>query len=520
MKSAASWLVFAAFFSLLFFIFPIQGLSALDAEVFSGYVLESSKYTTASGDGFVLSYIYSEDKVAVDFGWETLIIGNKSCSKGSHVEGCFNGGRFKEYNYSISNRAVYEYSITLGMLVPKISISKSVGSADIEIGQEAEVQVNITNSGASPAIVRFVETIPVGLKLVEIPGQPCQLSGTSSLVMTESLKPGDVKRCKYDIRALMPGTFALDSKAEFESTKAETVKFSASITVLQPVVSITTSLPSNVSLGEKLSVAINLSSKDPVDSFFFTALIPSRIKPSLVSKGLNAEKGKEGLAIAYGSAFTSLNGTVGLNVDLQAAFAGTSVISANATWIHNGTRQSIVVDFLVNVTLAKPYLRIAKYDAESEIAYGEIINPSHVAIVNVTASFAGGSSVSTGIIGSQSHFSFELTGQQPGNITGKITYYTSYGQELSTPAPLFLNSSGQQPASNESVQAPPSAREEKNAEAPAPTPETPQEAKPVKKVRQFKPSDRKTAVILTGIIIAAIAIFFTIKAKKLSEKVY
>lgn len=494
----------------------IVAATTTSTSIFSGYVIENSKYTASNGDEFVLSYIASEDKVVVDIGGKAIIVENNSCSTNSYMEACFNGGRFKGYNYSLPNRVVYEYSITLGILVPKVSISKSIDKAFLEVGQEAEVHVNITNSGSTPALVRFSESIPSGIKLVEIPGQPCQLSGTSSLVMTESMKPGDVKRCKYKARALMPGTFAMESKAEFESTKAEAVKSSASLTVLQPVVSIYAGIPGGIPLGERLNVTVKASSKDAVDFFVFSAFIPSRLKPSLVSKSLNAEKNKEGLAITYGDAFTSLNGTVGLVVALEAASVGTSIIAANATWVHNGTPQSVLVDFPVNVTLAKPYLRLAKYDSATKVAYADVVNPSHIDIFNVTSAFGSGQTKTTGTLGSLSHFSFQLQDEQPGNITASITYYTGYGQKLSSESTIELGNGSMvdNAEPNEPAPVPEAASQSASAETLEEVP------KKSERQRSAMEAGMKRAFIVAGIIISAIIIFFSIKTKKASEESY
>ena len=503
-----------------------QAAAAMDTKIFDDYVVENSEYATSTGDHFHVSYIPSEDKVAVDIGSDSLIVANKGCSTGKIVEACFSGGRLKGYNYSLPGRQVYEYSIKLNLLVPDIRITKSTEKQAAEAGEEVLVSVNITNSGTSSGNVYFSESVPSGLKIVEIPDQQCKLSANNILTIDEDFKVAETKMCSYKVKSLLPGTYLLLSKAEFEAIKNETSAASASITVKNLPVSVNASLPGQILLGQAFNITLNLSANDKVESVFFTAFIPGSLNPKMLSKntGATVTRQKGGLDISYGGQFTSLNWTaVDFKTAAEASLVGSYLISTKAEWLHNGLAQEISAEFPFNVTLAQPYLRIWKYDSLTGTLQGDIVNPSHLPVFNVSATFNGNETVTSAMINSLSYYSFDIAESRPGNATLVINYRTGYGQNLSSVSIATMSGLPEAVPKAESVNT--------SAPAPVPTPDISanssnpsltetQKEEPNKAAGKgtLKELDIKRASVIAGVIIAGLVVFFVVKAKKKSSE--
>ncbi|MBI2145110.1 hypothetical protein HYU18_02190 [Candidatus Woesearchaeota archaeon] len=520
MPNKKVWLAVAV---VLFCFLAFSGVaSAVDTQIFSGGVLAGYGYAASGGEKFTISSVAPLDRVVVEIAGEGFGIENQSCSRSKSFEGCYDGAKFLRYNNTLDVPEVYEFTIKLSRLAPDIKVSKYAEKNSLEVGEETIVYVNVTNSGTASGSAYFSESVPSGFAIIELPDQPCELSGNSLLMNTE-IVDGGVKHCNYKLRALAPGSYFLLSSVEFDAIKREKVEASFAVVVKDLVVSANATFPGQLSLGQKFNITFNISSKEYVSSFIFASLIPAAAKSSLISRDATATRGNGGLVMSYGDKLTSLNGSLDFLVGSEAVLVGVYSVLVNATWIHNGFSQSSSSAIPLNTTLPAPYFRLIKFDNTSGRVLADVVNPSNMEIFNVSAAFGGSDVFSSGSITSLGHGSFEFKpAAQSGNLTGAIKYYTVYGQELVEQGvlPLKVTEVASQPASpslprQEEARQAAEPGEVKEAAAESSEASTGDEVKKPK--RKLSRSDIQKASMVAGIIIGILVAFFAVKARKSSQ---
>ncbi len=498
----------------------LQGALAA-APVFDGIVLSGYKYTTTTGDQFSLVSVAPLGKVAIDLSGESLIVVNKSCSAGRMFEVCYDGATFKGYNHSLADREVYEFRIKISLVAPEIVVAKILDKAQLDVGESTIVHVNITNTGAAQGTAYFSEAVPVQLKITELPDQVCELSLNNIFIMVADLKDGELRHCDYKITALSPGAYALDSAVSYNVIKTEKATATATVAVNPLPFSVVENISDNLLLGDSLNISFLLRPTASLGAFVFNAWVPSQVNVISVNKEAVLEKQSGGANVAYGDKISALNETPKVNISTQLAYVGTSVISISSSWVYNGLQQSLVKDILINATFGRPYLRVSSYDSETEKLYMEVVNPAHLAIYKVTvipATASGKAAFSASEISTSSHASFSDTPTQlPGfnssqaSYNGTIVYHTGYGQELSTKFNLTINSS-------HIYKATPAAENDTTIAESGPANavnttgrEIPKLEKPPK--TKLPATEIKTALVMVGVIILVIGLFFLIRSR-------
>jgi len=433
-------LVVAAAFLLLAF----AECATADTDIFDDSVLPGYHYTTSTGESFVVTYGSSKESILVTLPSESLIIQNHSCSSGNQFKGCYSGATFTgTYNRSQPDPEVYSFSLKLTMLEPKIDVTKEIDQPEVNAGQEATVRVNITNTGSMPTTVQFSETVPEGLKISELPNQPCKRSASNGnkLVLDSELKAGELKLCSYKVSGAKPGAYSLISSVGSAATALST------LTVKPLPFSLSVASPQQLTLGEKTNITFMLNSTDQLDYFAFSAHIPSSLKSSLMTTGATLQNNGDGLDVTYNAAI--LNGSLAIEVSSEATGVGLSSITAEASWLYNGSREDLATNFPISVSFASPYLRVLSQNPETGKVLADIVNPSNLPITGVSVSsslFSGSTAPTVGVITAFGDSSFEVIPPEPGNYTGMISYSTKYGQKLQSAFSLAVNVSARLPS--------------------------------------------------------------------------
>ncbi|MBI2176645.1 hypothetical protein HYU40_04870 [Candidatus Woesearchaeota archaeon] len=488
---------------------PVSEAASEAVTIFDGPVLAGYKYITTTGSQFSLVSVSPLSKVAIDFPGESLIVENKSCSAGRIFQACYSGAAFKWYNYSLADREVYEFSIKVSLVAAEFTVAKSVEKAQIDVGESTVVHVNITNAGSALGTARFSEAVPAQFKIAELPGQPCGLSLNNTLTMAADMKGGEAVHCDYKIIALSPGTYTLASAVSYDLIKTETAKATAAVAVNALPFSVVENISSSLFLGELLNISLLLKPGANLSLFVFSAFVPVQVKVFSVSREAVLARQAGGANVAYGDKTEVFRSDSLISISSQLAYAGTSVINTNSSWVYNGLEQSLVKDILINATLARPYLRATKYDSEAGKLSMDVVNPAHLSIYNVTVTSSGGMAAFSAVeIGSLGHASFSGTALTP-SYTGAITYSTAYGQELSEPFNLSVNASNtiattsvEANYTNRTVELPVNSTQGEIVKKPKPQP------------KDLMPAEMRTAIIMVGIIISIIIIFFAIRGRE------
>src|SRR3989338_152655 len=449
------------------FLLLVSTSMAGSPKIFVGKVISGSRYVTQTGEEFSVAAVPPYDRVALELPWDSFVMENKSCSEGKLFRGCYNGASFSGYNYSLTDRLVYELDIEVYALVPEITLTMLTSKTAIDVGERATVYVNITNTGTKKGMAYFTTLIPKGLKLAELPDQPCALSSEGTLSMAAELDDGLMKRCIYEVIGGEPGEYSITAAAEFDALKREKAGSSASLTVKRLPFSISAEYPRQLPLGEQFNLSFNLSSESELSPLLLNALIPKQIKLVSADKEAELKYDNRDAKLSYGGQFTKFNGTITLKIIAEANTAGDFFITGNTTWKYGDLWQQLEAAFPINITFARPYIRLSTYDNKTGVASIDVVNPSHLSISNVSitsGTFSGpaGNGLHTDIVPSQSHTSFYITPSrlERGNLTGLLEYQTPYGQMLSAIFQLPLNASllnftpkpaQQKPAQNESM---------------------------------------------------------------------
>ncbi len=523
-------LFFTAFFT---FAAVLQGAQAAAQVIFDGSVLSGSEYKTTVGDAFKLTYVGSQQKVIIDLPGESIIIENNSCETGKKIHGCFNGATFVGYNYSLPDRLVYEYKIKLSLLAPDIQVNSYLDRDEINVGEEATVYVNITNTGTASGTVYF-SAKPLGeLKIIELPYQLCQLSANNTLSLIKDMAVGEVRHCDYKVAPSSPGSYTLISSAEFDVITRERKDATSTLKVKDLPILINTTLDQQtVPLGGQLNLTVKLTPTQQLDAFEFNVFLPSQL--SLFSSSKTAKTTKTGnlTKISYGDGLTSFKDNITLSANFTAKATGELIVQVSASWRFNGSKQKIEVKYPVNVTFTSPYFRVVSYDQQAGRAVAEVVNPGHLPINNVTVNFnsfaeASGKALVAASIDSLSYARFTLLQKSSdANTTGTIHYSTEYGQKLVTTAQLPITPpkvAVQAPAENTSAEnetaepAAPSAQEAQPSE-PQPAPETAPQPESESEAGLSKSTTGKrtliTGVIVAGVIVVILIVVMAVIGKK------
>lgn len=516
-------LVFIVAAAMVALAYVLQGVAAA-RNVFDGTALAGYKYSTTTGDQFYIVSVAPLSKIAIDLPGESLIVENQTCSFGRKFEVCYNGASFKGYNTSLADRVVYEFRIKVSLVAPEIQVAKSLDKARLDVGESTVVNVNITNIGTAKGTVRLTDSVPARLRITELPGQPCELSPNNAFRMVADLKGGEMISCSYKVTALEPGTYGLVSAVSYEVINTETATATATLSVNGLPFSVVENISNSLLLGSFLNISLLLSPSANLSSFVFKASVPGTVRVFSVNKEAALERDSGSAIVAYGGRLAILDSDVRINISSELAYAGTSVISANSSWIYNGLEQNLVKNILVNATLGRPYLRATKYDNETGKVSLEAVNPAHLSILDVAVIPQGPAKAtfSAAEIGSLSHASFSDTPTQlPGfnsaeaRYTGKIVYHTGYGQELSEPFSLSFNVSGAMPAvandTNITVAVPASPSSQGNSTQ---AEQAGIVKKPKPQPKSLTPAEVGTAMVMVGIIIAIIVFFFAMKGRE------
>ncbi len=542
--------LFFAFAVILAFAAHLQTGTAATEAIFDGTALIGSEYNTSIGKGFTIDYFASEDKVTIEFPEETLIVKNKTCERGRILEGCVDEITFKGYNYTPTRREVYEFKIRISqiLVLPDIKIGKSIEREELEVGEETTIFVNVTNLGPATTTAFFSEKIPPELAVRELPDQHCELSTNNTLSGKAELKEGQRLQCNYKVTALASGTYSLQSSATYEAVKTEKVEASVQLKVKSLPLSVDAKYNQKLILGDEFSITLLLGSDIKIDSLKFNAFIPNQIRVVSTKSGdviegpkHTSEKQKTGLNILNGDKLTSLNGSAEIIINSEAVAVGEFLISTRSSWSFDGLEQEMAKDFPVNVTFAKPYFRLNKYDNKTGQASIDVVNPAHLPIFNVSLafnSFAGlnNQPLTAEEISSLSHASFDIVQKTPESrpesssvgtgYNSSIRYHTKYGQELITAAALPINASQlPKPKAVRAVnETPPKASEGEQREQPTGEEDKTEKTggnaiqEPVKPKRTTGLMNVKTGMIMAGVIITVMIIltiiFLMIRAKK------
>lgn len=525
---------FFAFAAILAFAAYLQIVAAANPVIFDGSVVPGYKYKASTGDEFTVSFIAAEHKIVIDFPGESLVVKNQTCNRGTKLEGCFDGAKFKGYNYSLPNREVYELKVKLSqvLVLPDIKIGKNIEREELEVGEETTVFVNVTNIGPATATVYFGEKIPPQLSVKELPDQHCQLSTTNTLSGKAELKEGQQLQCNYKVTALAPGTYLLQSSATYDAIKTEKIEVSVQLKVKSLPLSVDATYNQTLILGDRLNITLMLKSDKKIDSLKFNAFIPNQLKVISTESGdvtegpkHTTEKQKTGLKILNSDKLTSLNGSAEIIIISEAVAVGEFPISTTSSWSFDSLKQEMAKDFPVNVTFAKPYFRLDKYDNKTGKASVDLVNPAHLPIYNVSItsdSFGGANNqaLSADMINSLSYASFDVVlTKAEENYTGTIQYYTRYGQKFATQAQFQINASillkkAETPA-NETPAATPSVLDQPAPEPAAQQPQQPQQAQEQKKATNL--TQIKVAAGVVAVVVVLIIAFLIVRSRGKGE---
>lgn len=509
------WLVFIL---LALALLSLQAVSASEVIVFDGKVLPGYEYNSTGGHVFSVDAVAPYEKIAIDLPGEGFIVDNNSCSKGKRFEACYNGANFKGYNYSLPDRVVYEIKVKIALVGPDMKLSKHVNNPVMDVGGETTVQVNVTNAGKGAGTVYFRESVPIGLRIVEVPGQPCELSFNNSISLSADLDSGQFKSCIYRLYAERPGAFSLVSRAEFDLVKREVVEASVGLSVNKLPLAINITLPEKVPLGERFNATILLSSTAELEDLSLAVFFPKYLKVRSLDGKATVKSGVDGSNVSYGGPYSKLNGSLAILVGAEAVGAGSFSAMAGADWRFNGLKQGLIVNLPSEVTMSKPYFRLAAYDSQKGVATVDIVNPAHIGILNVSvlsSSFSGSQErlLQVESIGSLSHVAFEVILEQQGeggNYSGAISYYTPYRQMLTAKAVFAVNSSAAdtrdiENKSGESLQL---------LQQQGPEPAQEETTQAVAGKQEGASRDFKKAAAVAGAIVITIFVILFIKSRK------
>ena len=128
---------------------------AYSAELFSGSVEDGEFFNAGSYECYV-KYNIGAAKLYFQLGQSGRILVLGECSEIEDVKICY-----EDMDYDNATETPTSFTVSVNTLGPSITIERSFSSETVDLGEEIDVEVTITNDGEKSASdVEFTDTFP------------------------------------------------------------------------------------------------------------------------------------------------------------------------------------------------------------------------------------------------------------------------------------------------------------------------------------------------------------------------
>lgn len=155
-------------------------------EVISGESIDIDEFT------FIITMNKWASAIFVDAGTMFKTVQREKCGKMESFEICFDN-----VTYDVDENEVYAV-VRIFRYAPDVSITKSMNTTELYVGQEAEVTITLTNSGDTAPQIIMTDDYPAGVEIYDLEGG-CQ-EHENQVYWQGHLDEDEEEECRFMIR--------------------------------------------------------------------------------------------------------------------------------------------------------------------------------------------------------------------------------------------------------------------------------------------------------------------------------
>jgi uncharacterized repeat protein (TIGR01451 family) len=222
MKTLERGIMYSVLFVTLLAILS-SSASATETNVINSYFFSGNSFEV-NGVSYDITISSGRDNIYLSSDTGYFFIGVGNCEEDTYVKFCYDSAVFDEDDQK------YKALIKVSTLSPTVSATHSASSSSLQVGDETEITVVISNTASVAAeTVYFTQEIPEGLEVVDT-GSGVTVS-ENIVTWASSVKKEDEKTFSYTLKAVDTNTEPLVSEISyFDGFTTKTV-YSNSVTV-------------------------------------------------------------------------------------------------------------------------------------------------------------------------------------------------------------------------------------------------------------------------------------------------
>ena len=309
-------------FLLLVFLFLLPISYAI---IFSGSVQVGTSINTSEGE-FMVYATEDYSMVIIKFSENTVIVAEDKCEKKKNFKFCYEGTADETENRTVHGTDTTMLDLKISFTGPKISITRILKSPLTEIGDEAIIEVKLTNVGKATAKnIYYSDEFLSGIEILEVANAT---KTANSATWTGSILAGQKKSFSYKLKAVDFIDEEFKAKVKYKNDAGEEyVVFSNVIKIHvegeEDSFDLHYSL-GEVKLGEKTNLEIDIENKlDEELNVNLSVSIPDNV--SISSESFSEEDGK-----LKWTGIINASETKSLSLDLTAEADAVITVIANS----------------------------------------------------------------------------------------------------------------------------------------------------------------------------------------------
>lgn len=354
----------------------ITSLPATRADpLFSAWVFEDQTIS-AGGKMFVLKVTTDYTYIFLQNNNSSIGVSKEECTESDMMRICFQN---TSYDRDLKKTKI---KLEISQTAPTITFTRTADKTSLYLGETANITVKIKNTGGYVAENAHYEDSLAGFKITNVVG--CMRSD-DRIVWDGRLKVNETLTCKYYFYPTEVLEKTTKARFDYVDSEKRTIYSSGISLKTLPVLNLAVYADSEISLGNKTKITINLSSKS--NTTLLTSLKLTIPKGFILNQSSYLKKDFESMGInqvyTWNGTITSSN-TTSLTLYVQGIRTGYHEFLTDATYALFGRNYSLDNKKIINVKTREAKITTsipadAKFDEETQAwikIYAENPNPS------------------------------------------------------------------------------------------------------------------------------------------------
>ncbi len=178
---------------------------------YTGLVIHG-KTVEAVGKQFTFKYDFYSKRALVESDVSSYIVPELGCESKNNIEVCIGEIEFA-YRNATTLFDMYESTVTIYTITSDIEITHEIGEDSLTQGELTRGTISFENKGDVSA-TNFHTSIPIPEQLAVVGSEKCIIK-ENHLVLDTTINPTNKIICRYDLKAISPGSFSLTANISY-----------------------------------------------------------------------------------------------------------------------------------------------------------------------------------------------------------------------------------------------------------------------------------------------------------------